>query len=166
MERADALEFLAAEQDKLSHRLECALKVPCRAYYEKLSEAYIQAIFALKANMPHLPGLSSIRVEQCIDAAPTIEQAERINPKPLTLDELRERDGKPVWVEEITPEQIDGNYWGIVDVDFVCPRSLGIGAIISTATDGKSKFAITPFSDYNKTHVAYDYPPKEDKPCI
>ena len=50
MERADALEFLAAEQDKLSHRLECALKVPCRAYYEKLSEAYIQAIFALKEN--------------------------------------------------------------------------------------------------------------------
>lgn len=122
-----------------------------------------KAIECFKQRMPGCTMCGTRELYECAIAALT-EQAARINPKPLTLDELKERDGKPVWVKEITLEPIDGDHWGIVDVNLVCPGSFGMGAIISPATDGKSKFAITPFSEYDKTHVAYDHPPKEDKP--
>lgn len=38
------------------------------------------------------------------------EKAERENPRPLTLEELRQMHGEPVWME-------DEKVWGIIDVD-------------------------------------------------
>lgn len=38
MDRAEALKFAVEVRDKLSYRLECALKVPARSYYEKLCD--------------------------------------------------------------------------------------------------------------------------------
>lgn len=38
------------------------------------------------------------------------EKQERMNPQPLTLDELRQMNGQPVWIAE-------ENAWGIVGVD-------------------------------------------------
>lgn len=79
----------------------------------------------------------------------------------LTLEDLREMNGQLVWVVEITNEPIDGDYWGIVNVKYNCAKKYGVGAVISSATDGVSLFAHTPFSDYNKTWTAYDHKPEE-----
>lgn len=38
------------------------------------------------------------------------EKAERENPKPLTLEELRQMDGEPVWIN-------DEKCWGIINID-------------------------------------------------
>ena len=81
--------------------------------------------------------------------------------KPLTPDELREMDGEPVWVHEVTAEPIDGDYWAIIDANVTCAYDYGSGAAISPATDGKSRFAHTPFSDYGKTWLAYRSKPEE-----
>ena len=58
MEKTEALAFLTAERDKLSYRLE-GYNVPCRSYYEKLDEAYTQAIFAMRDN-------ADLRNELCL----------------------------------------------------------------------------------------------------
>ena len=43
------------------------------------------------------------------------EKAERENPKPLTIEELRQMDGEPVWVKELS-ELIDQTGWALVEV--------------------------------------------------
>lgn len=67
------------------------------------------------------------------------EQQERINPKPLTLDELKERVGKPVWIEWVNK----GN------------RDLYSGedgwAIVHSWWD---------LSAYKKTYICYVHEPK------
>lgn len=42
------------------------------------------------------------------------EKAERENPKPLTLDELRDMDGEPVWTVGVS-STTDGS-WGMWDI--------------------------------------------------
>lgn len=77
---AEALKFAEEMQSKLSYRLECAQNVPARSYYEKQDEMLIRAIAALR------------------------EQEKRENPQPITIDELRQMDGQPVWVVPLDPE--------------------------------------------------------------
>lgn len=43
----EALSFAKEQVSKLSYRLECALNIPCRSYYEKLELFYYTAISAL-----------------------------------------------------------------------------------------------------------------------
>lgn len=80
------------------------------------------------------------------------EQAERENPKPLTLDELRQMDGEPVWLEtgEVSiGEQICGS-WEIF---------IGRESAIYYFTRRKRGF----FAEhYGKTWLAYRSKPKED----
>lgn len=75
------------------------------------------------------------------------EKIERENPKPLTLDELRNMNGQPVWVENISiPKR---SRWAVIeftDVDNV------IGF-----TDDKYKLV----SRYGETWVAYKYKPND-----
>lgn len=59
--------------------------------FSELIDAYTMAIVALK------------------------EKAERENPKPLTIEELRQMDGEPVWVKELS-ELIDQTGWALVEV--------------------------------------------------
>ena len=56
------------------------------------------------------------------------EKLERENPKPLTIEQLKQMNGEPVWLP-------DGNRWGIIDIDesgvfagmpFVCFEDRGI----------------------------------------
>ncbi len=53
-------------------------------------------------------------------------QAERENPKPLTLDELKERVGKPVWCVTLCEDDIEHTgvkgEWGIAYDDCVLTR--------------------------------------------
>ena len=125
-------------------------------------------ILNLGCGLATLPDNGTMQVSKAFLAA-TLDYMEELHGMrrarpatgPLTLDELRRMDGEPVWVKEITPEPIDGNYWGLVDPDLVCVGGYGVGAILSTATDGKSRSAQTPFSDYGKTWLAYRTKPKE-----
>lgn len=43
-------------------------------------------------------GLEPEEIEKAMAISALREQEERENPKPLTLDELREMDGEPVWI--------------------------------------------------------------------
>lgn len=72
------------------------------------------------------------------------EKQERENPQALTLDELREMDGEPVWVEELLC-----NRWEIVYSE---------GDFLSTDTD------MHLFLDsYGIAWNAYRYQPKEER---
>ena len=121
--------------------------------------------------MPDHPGSGFVECRGCSASMSGDSEAEAIaawnrraqpESEPLTLDELRQMDGEPVWVKEITEEPIDGNYWGIVDIDVACAGGYGVGAIISQATDGRSGAAQTVFLDYAKTWIAYRTKPESE----
>ena len=88
-------------------------------------------------------------------------RAEQPN-EPLTLDELKQMDGEPVWVKEITDKPIDGDYWGIIKLNYSA-QSVRIHGdiVISPPTDGRSALGATPISYYGKTWLAYRQKPKE-----
>ena len=44
------------------------------------------------------------------------EKYERENPQPLTIEELRQMNGEPVWVEEFA-KRTDTTGWALVEVD-------------------------------------------------
>lgn len=72
------------------------------------------------------------------------EQEERENPKPLTIEELRQMKGEPVWVQG--PGIPEYGRWAIVEDAF-----------------GNSLFLVNDFTchDIGKTWEAYRYKPKE-----
>ena len=79
----------------------------------------------------------------------TQEEAEKN--EPLTLDELREMDGKPVWIEYIG-ELTCPSQWGIVDEKMnKCGN-----------TEFEFPFEDEPEDSYGKTWLAYRRKPKED----
>lgn len=79
----------------------------------------------------------------------------RHNPKPLTLEELRERIGKPVWIEvKNEAEYCEPSYWAIVGSEW--DNGEGIALDDAYTGDGAAYYL------YDKTWLAYDYPP-EDK---
>ncbi|GEM_PF-5384884 len=53
----------------------------------------------------------SIDIKLCLALEALQEKAERENPKPLTLEQLKERIGKPVFVVGANPKKRE---WGIV----------------------------------------------------
>lgn len=72
-----------------------------------------------------------------------LHQQERENPHPLTLEELKQMDGQPVWIVK----NGEGGKWFIFDV--------GVWSKILYAGD---KFNL---DFYGETWLAYRYPPKE-----
>ena len=74
-----------------------------------------------------------------------IELARRAEPenKPLTLEELEQRDGKPVWVEGKTSLGVPGNYWTLLMVK---------GTSKPAALNVKGAYNL---SNYGKTWIAY-----------
>lgn len=73
--------------------------------------------------------------------------------KPLTLDELREMVGEPVWISEIGTER---EYWAIVKE--VCD-SKGHDGIYLTNVDDTDDYAA--FTLYGNTWLAYRHEPKK-----
>lgn len=80
------------------------------------------------------------------------EKRDRDNPRPLTLEQLKGRDGKPVWI-------IDGmgyKMWALVNKEF--------NQCLDNET-GDYDMDFYGMTHNNKLHVsgwiAYDYPPKE-----
>ncbi len=74
--------------------------------------------------------------------------------EPLTLEQLKEMDGQPVWIVGITHKWLSP-CWAIVDRD---------NCLVRTARNGSPVF----FESYGRTWLAYAYPPIDrDKwtPC-
>lgn len=173
-----ALQAAIAYFEKTVRQIEGIIENCTPEMYMDLPEAKAHFVVALEvlrraepANDPLTPCIACGYGGKHLDAPPcdTCPAWPKHPPKsaPITLEELREMDGEPVWVQEITPAPIDGDYWGVVDVDFLCEnRYAAIGAIISPATNGVSRFGLTPFSEYGKTWLAYRRKPEgSDKEC-
>ncbi len=82
----------------------------------------------------------------------------RPNP-PLTLDELRQMDGEPVWLHTFSSVQKKTNIaqWAIFEV---------AGAASAVFVRAGCNARLTKlFSDYGKTWLAYSHKPKEGSKC-
>lgn len=92
-----------------------------------------------------------------IAAAALREKVEREDPEPLTLEELRQMDGEPVWVCDLG------------DKDFVHCCVVQIGTPLKYQDIDHYNSALIPgvehdwysFGDYGKTWIAYRHKPKE-----
>ncbi len=69
------------------------------------------------------------------------EKAEREDPKPLTLEELRQMDGEPVWVHNL---EVNKSFWMLAYKDVV-----------------RNRLGYLDYSGYGKTWIAYRHKPKE-----
>lgn len=67
---------------------------------------------------------------------------------PLTLDDLREMDGEPVWIEDVGECKWHGSGWAIVDRE---------NCLVRKASNGNPAF----FERYWKGWVAYRQKPEE-----
>ena len=123
--------------ERLTIRSETGIRVKgCRTYYSD-----VERKGAYKHN-------AIVRLAAYEDTALTPDEINLLlNPKndPLTLDELREMDGEPVWV---THKDGSGGRWGIVNI---YPN--GIGADVCSDT-------VYWFEDYIGT-IAYRRKPSE-----
>lgn len=68
--------------------------------------------------------------------------------EPLTLDELRQMDGEPVWIEDVGEYKWHGSGWAIVDREH---------CLLRKASNGNPAF----FERYGKGWVAYRQKPEE-----
>lgn len=81
--------------------------------------------------------------------------------KPLTLEQLRQMDGEPVWIKAVDPNDPDTDYWAIVSANM--HYSQKSGGVISTSTDRVAIVAIAYFEDYGKTWLAYARKPEQEE---
>ena len=87
-------------------------------------------------------------------------QQERENPEPLTLDELREMDGEPVWLVDGSGNEM----WGLVDAEHDCADvidcqfGLWNGVFYNMTGDGKRGLHLVGW-------LAYRCKPKEGSKC-
>lgn len=110
---------------------------------EKLLEALEKEFeFAVSVNEPKM-ALGLTRAKQIVKKTASAES----EPKPLTLDELRERNKKPVYCKGIVNEGLTG--FGIINT------------FVGRVYDGN--FDWWEFSEYGKTWLAYDREVKGDK---
>ncbi|SMC38385.1 hypothetical protein [Papillibacter cinnamivorans] len=75
------------------------------------------------------------------------EKAERENPQPLTLKQLQERIGKPVYI--VSGDKL---WW-------ILPIIIYKGWLYNDGRNGEP----LNLKKYMKTWIPYDYPPKEDR---
>ena len=76
--------------------------------------------------------------------------------EPLTLEQLREMDGEPVWIKRLKGLSVCDTGWAVVDV---CPNQIRVWWFGSEVEDEPSE------KDYGETWLAYRCPPEkqEDK---
>lgn len=78
-----------------------------------------------------------------IQAMPTLTPPN----EPLTLEQLREMDGEPVWIVDVGPHKWYGHGWAIVDRD---------NCLVRTAKNWNPVF----FERYGERWIAYRRPPE------
>lgn len=80
------------------------------------------------------------------------EQAERENPKPLTLDEMKQMNGEPVWT---VTNGVDGSgRWELIAFTTLCASPFHQVITMTNLFDGQTDYEI---GTYGKTWTAYRY---------
>ena len=82
-----------------------------------------------------------------------VEYAPTLTPpnEPLTLEQLREMDGEPVWIKRLKGLSVCDTGWAVVDV---CPNQIRVWWFGSEVEDEPSE------KDYGETWLAYRRPPE------
>ena len=111
-----------------------------------------KAIEILRKNRPASdPRPCGMELCDAVDMAiSALRQQERFGEanKALTLDELRQMDGEPVWIEDVGEYKWHGSGWAIVDRE---------RCLVRKASNGNPAF----FERYWKEWVAYRQKPEE-----
>lgn len=81
-----------------------------------------------------------------MQSMPTVDYQEEPN-EPLTLEQLREMDGEPVWIVDVGPHKWYGPGWAIVDRD---------NCLVRTVKNWNAVF----FESYGERWLAYRRPPE------
>lgn len=102
----------------------------------------------------HIGQLPHIYIGEALDLALEAlrEKAEREDPKPLTIEELRQMDGEPVWVKNKNAINYEGE-WCVIQV---LRDRLHFEALIPGIEDMWYQS-----STYSKEWIAYRHKPKE-----
>ena len=74
--------------------------------------------------------------------------------KALTLEQLREMDGEPVWIKRLKGLSVCDTDWAVVDV---CPNKIRVWWFGSEVEDEPSE------KDYGETWLAYRRPPEGEE---
>ena len=89
-------------------------------------------------------------VEQIVDTQPTLTPQNEA----LTIEQLREMDGEPVWIKRLKGLSVCDTGWAVVDV---CPNQIRVWWPGSEVGDKPSE------KDYGKTWIAYRRPPERQE---
>lgn len=85
-----------------------------------------------------------------------LHQQERENPHPLTLEELKQMDGQPVWIRDLMDGEVE-----CLRFDRIKPATYHTGDDYRFEQFGTSTGIIRWECKYGETWLAYLYPPKE-----
>lgn len=84
-----------------------------------------------------------------MQSMPTVDYQKTPN-EPLTLEQLREMDGEPVWIVDVGPHKWYGPGWAIVDRD---------NCLVRTVKNWNAVF----FEKYGERWLAYCRPPERQE---
>ena len=108
----------------------------------------------------HIGEYPHIHIKEALDMAIAAlqEKAERENPAPLTIEELRLMDGEPVWVTDLSEPAVSVYCTIDVCMRFKEDRVNDKHSEAMVPGDGFSYYL---FDKYGKTWIAYRHKPKE-----
>ena len=105
-----------------------------------------EAILRIKDHMEHhgIGKYPHLKLKEALDMA--IADLSQQN-EPMTLEQLREMDGEPVWIVDVGPHKWCGPGWAIVDRD---------NCLVRTVKNWNPVF----FERYGERWIAYRRPPE------
>ena len=108
-----------------------------------------EAILRIKDHMEHhgIGKYPHLKLKEALDMA--IAALSQPN-EPLTIQQLREMDGKPVWIVDVGPHKWYGPGWAIVDRD---------NCLVRTVKNWNAVF----FEKYGERWLAYCRPPERQE---
>ena len=106
-----------------------------------------EAILRIKDHMEHhgIGKYPHLKLKEALDMA--IAALSQPN-EPMTLEQLREMDGEPVWIVDVGPHKWYGPGWAIVDRD---------NCLVRTVKNWNAVF----FESYGERWLAYRRPKEE-----
>ena len=112
-----------------------------------------EAVLRIKNHMEHhgIGKYPHLKLKEALDMA--IAALSPPN-EPLTLEQLREMDGEPVWIKRLKGLSVCDTGWAVVDV---CPNQIRVWWFGSEVEDEPSE------KDYGETWLAYRRPPEGEK---
>ena len=108
-----------------------------------------EAVLRIKNHMEHhgIGKYPHLKLKEALDMA--IAALSPPN-EPLTMEQLREMDGEPVWIVDVGPHKWYGPGWAIVDRD---------NCLVRTAKNWNPVF----FERYGERWIAYRRPPEGEE---